>query len=73
MKSKASSKAKVVAKPKKLKRASLATICAEVIRDNPKAGYNLICKKVEAEFKERGILSYVIQNTVNDVMDALNV
>lgn len=61
------------AKPKKMKRVSMATICAEVLRDNPKAGYNLICKKVEAEFKERGILSYVVQNTVNDVMDALNV
>lgn len=64
---------KVAPKVKKLKKASMATICAEVIRDNPKANFNALCKKVEVAFKERGILSYLIQNAVNDTLDILNV
>lgn len=55
------------------RRATLATICAEVARDNPNANFNRLCKLVEVQFRERGIMSYVIQNAVNDVLDMANV
>jgi phage repressor protein C with HTH and peptisase S24 domain len=73
-KSNGKNKAKVtVAKPKKLKRASMATISTEIVLANPKASYKTLCKKVEEEFKTRGILSYIVENTVNDVLDAIDV
>ena len=62
-----------VAKAKRVKKVSLAVICAELVRENPTAAFSTLAKKAEAEFKERGIYSYIIENTLNDVLDSMNV
>jgi len=60
-----------VKKPKKSKKLTLATICAKIILENPKASFQTLCKKAEDEFKTTGAFTYLITNAMNDALDAI--